>query len=182
MSGRRFILPAGKGEVRLRPVAPEDMGFLLQVYASTRAEEMSLVDWDARQKNDFLRMQFEAQHKYYTDNYTGASFDVVLCEHEPCGRFYTVRWESEIRIMDIAVLPGFRNRGVGTRLLHDIIAEGEKLGLPVSIHVERFNPALRLYSRLGFECIEDKDVYLLLRRPLLQMPETDRQSMEDYHG
>lgn len=140
---------------------------------------MAVVDWDATAKEAFLRMQFEAQHKYYTENYTGASFNVVLCDNEPCGRLYTVRWESEIRIMDVAILPDFRNRGIGTRLLRDIIAEGEGLGLPVSIHVERFNPALRLYARMGFECIEDKDVYLLLRRPLRPMPETDRQPVED---
>jgi GNAT superfamily N-acetyltransferase len=165
--------------ISLRPAGPADQELFNRVYAATRTDELAAVDWDDTAKETFLRMQFEAQHKYYTENYTGASFDVVVCDDGPCGRLYTVRWESEIRIMDIAVLPGFRNRGIGTRLLHDIIAEGEKLGLPVSIHVERFNPALRLYSRLGFECIEDKGVYLLLRRPLRPMPETNRQSMED---
>jgi len=165
--------------ISLRPAGPADQELLCRIYASTRTEELAVVAWDDTAREAFLRMQFEAQHKYYTENYDGASFSVVLCNDEPCGRFYSVRWESEIRIMDVAILPDFRNRGIGTRLLNDIIAEGEKLGLPVSIHVERFNPALNLYARLGFECIEDKDIYLLLRRPLRRKPETDRQSVED---
>jgi hypothetical protein len=35
-------------------------------------------------------------------------------------------------------------------------------GKPLRIHVERFNPALRLYERLGFRQIDDRGVYLFL--------------------
>lgn len=164
----------------LRTAAPEDRELLCRIYAATRTDELAAVNWDDAAKESFVRMQFEAQHTYYTENYTGASFSVVLCNSEPCGRFYTVQWESEIRIMDIAILPEFRNRGIGTHLLNKIIAEGERLSLPVSIHVERLNPALRLYDRLGFDCIEDKGVYLLLRRSVRpSMPDRTKTSVED---
>jgi ribosomal protein S18 acetylase RimI-like enzyme len=74
------------------------------------------------------------------------------------------RWPEEIRIVDIALLPEYRGMRIGTRLLRALISESEESGKPLSIHVERFNPALRLYERLGFRQKADKDVYLLMER------------------
>ena len=139
-----------------------DEAFLLDVYATTRAEELASVDWDEAQKEAFVRQQFAAQHQWYTEQYAGASFHVVLVDGEPAGRLYVARWAAEIRIMDIALLPAHRGAGAGTSLLRDLMAEAETAGKPLTIHVERFNPALRLYSRLGFTVTEDKGVYLLL--------------------
>lgn len=141
-----------------------DEALLFEVYASTRAEELAATDWDARQKEAFLRQQFAAQHQWYTEQYEGASFQVVVVDGHPAGRLYVARWPEEIRIMDIALLPEYRGNGVGTSLLGQLIAEAEAAGNPLTIHVERFNPALRLYSRLGFTLSEDKGVYLLLAR------------------
>ncbi len=67
--------------------------------------------------------------------------------------------------MDIALLPERRNEGIGTHLLKSLIHESEASGKILSIHVERFNPALRLYERLGFRQKADKGVYLLMIRP-----------------
>jgi GNAT superfamily N-acetyltransferase len=140
-----------------------DEEFLYQVYAGTRAEELAQVGWDDSQKELFLRQQFTAQGQWYTEQYGGASFDVVLLDGQPVGRLYVARWEEEIRIMDIALLPEHRGRGVGGGLLIRLMAEATAAGRPLTIHVERFNRALRLYGRLGFAAVEDKGVYLLLR-------------------
>jgi len=83
----------------------------------------------------------------------------------PGGRLYVHRGPSEIRVVDIALLPEYRGAGVGTSLLQDLLAEGDAAGKSVTIHVERMNPALRLYERLGFAVAEDKGVYLFLARP-----------------
>ncbi len=151
--------------ISLRPVAPEDDGFLCRVYGSTREVELAQVGWDDAQKDAFVRMQFDAQRRYYAENYAGASFDVVLVDGEPAGRLYVARWPDQIRIVDIALLPRYRNRGVGSSLLQELLVEGDESGRPVTIHVERFNPALNLYARLGFVLSADKGVYLLLERP-----------------
>jgi ribosomal protein S18 acetylase RimI-like enzyme len=153
---------SGAASVGLRPATDQDLPLLFEVYASTRADELDLTDWDEATKVAFLRQQFEAQHAYYRVNYTGASFDVVLVDGESAGRLYVARWPEEIRIVDIALLPRFRGSGMGTRLLEGLMAEGRRSGRPVSIHVERFNPALRLYQRLGFAQVEDRGVYLLM--------------------
>jgi ribosomal protein S18 acetylase RimI-like enzyme len=144
----------------LRPVEPGDREFLYRVYASTRTEELAVVPWDEQLKDAFLRAQFDAQDAWWRENYGGASFDVIVVDGEPAGRLYVHRGDTEIRIVDIALLPEHRGKGIGTRLLRDVIAEGKR----VTIHVERMNPALRLYERLGFEVAEDKGVYLFLER------------------
>jgi ribosomal protein S18 acetylase RimI-like enzyme len=110
-------------------------------------------------------MQFDAQDAWWRENYTGATFDVILVEGEPAGRLYVHRGENEIRIVDVALLPEHRGNGIGTSLLRELIAEADADGKSVTIHVERMNPALRLYERLGFSVAEDKGVYLFLERP-----------------
>ena len=152
------------GAVRLRPAEPQDAELLFRVYASTRVEELSVVPWDDAQKEAFLRAQFEAQDRWYHEHYDRTSFDVVLIGGEPAGRLYVHRGESEIRIVDIALLPEHRGGGVGTALLRDLLDEADADDKRVTIHVERLNPALRLYERLGFAVAEDKGVYLLLER------------------
>ncbi len=148
--------------ITLRSITNQDDEFLCRVYASTRAEELAPVPWTPEEKNAFLRMQFNAQTKSYTENYRGAQFQIILVDGAPAGRLYVARWKKEIRIIDIALLPEYRNRGIGSQLLRDLLAEGQARGLPVTIHVERNNPALRLYTRLGFRPIQDKGVYLLM--------------------
>jgi ribosomal protein S18 acetylase RimI-like enzyme len=147
----------------LQQAGAGDRDLLLQIYGSTRADELALTDWTNEQKAVFTEMQFEAQHRYYTANYPDARFLVIEQDGVPAGRLYVVRWPGEIRIIDIALLPRHRRQGIGSHLLREIQEEARRDGLAVTIHVERFNPALRLYERLGFQLVEDGGVYLLLR-------------------
>jgi ribosomal protein S18 acetylase RimI-like enzyme len=145
--------------IALRPVRPGDQPFLLQVYASTRSDELALTNWSNEQKEQFVRMQFEAQKKFYEENYAGAEFLVILFQNQPAGRLYLHRHPGEIRVMDIALLPEFRRKGIGSFLFHQLFAEARAASKPVGIHVEIFNPALRLYEKLGFRKMADKGVY-----------------------
>jgi GNAT superfamily N-acetyltransferase len=148
--------------IHLRPIRPEDEPFLQRVYASSREEELKQVDWDARQKEDFLRMQFEAQHSHYTEHFPAADFQLILKGDEAIGRLYVDRRSDEIRLIDIALLPEFQGEGTGSGLLETLLDEARQTGLPLRIHVEKFNPALRWYGRLGFRQIEDKGVYFFM--------------------
>ena len=121
--------------------------------------------WDEAQKEAFLRMQFDAQDTWWRENYADTTYDVVEVDGEPAGRLYVHRGEREIRIVDIALVPEHRGSGIGTSLLRDLIDEADAASKSVTIHVERMNPALRLYERLGFALAEDKGVYLFLERP-----------------
>jgi GNAT superfamily N-acetyltransferase len=148
--------------ISLRPITPEDDSFLAGVYASGRGDELAVTGWTEEQKADFCRRQFDAQSAHYAANYPGASFQVIEREGGPAGRLYVARWEKEIRIVDITLLPESRGAGIGTKLLRDLQEEARAAGKSLTIHVERFNRALQLYQRLGFEQIEDKGVYLLM--------------------
>jgi GNAT superfamily N-acetyltransferase len=154
-------------ELTLRPITADDEPFLHDVYAATRADELSRVPWTSEQRKAFVRQQFAAQHRYYQEHYAGAAFDVVLADGAPAGRLYVAYWPDEVRVIDVALLPAYRNRGLGTRLLRLVFAEADRRAVPVGVHVERFNPARRLYQRLGFEAAADRGVHLFLRRPPL---------------
>lgn len=158
-------MSAMTARIELRPATASDAPFLRSVYGSTRAEELEPTGWTDAEKDAFLDQQFHAQDTYYKEHYEGATYDVVLVDGEPAGRLYVARWEREIRIMDIALLPAFRGEGIGRRLLEPLLREGDEAGKPVSIHVERTNRALSLYRRLGFEQVEERGPYLLMRRP-----------------
>ena len=149
--------------ISLRPITPEDESFLAGLYASTRAEELAVTGWSDEEKAVFCRKQFDAQSAHYRENYPGASLQVIENAGAPIGRLYVARWEREIRIMDIALLPEHRGAGIGAKLLRELQDEARSAGKTLTIHVERFNPALRLYERLGFQMTEDKGVYLLMR-------------------
>ncbi|MHC5654965.1 GNAT family N-acetyltransferase [Stappia sp. ICDLI1TA098] len=144
-------------------VSSADLAFLSRLYASTRAEELAPVPWSEAEKAAFLDMQFHAQHTHYMQNYPDAAWFIIEREGEAIGRLYLERWTSEIRIIDIALLPLARGDGLGAALLADVLAMAEREGRAVGIHVEHNNRAMGLYRRLGFVLVEDKGIYHLLR-------------------
>ena len=147
----------------LRPATEADRDFLLAVYSSTREEELAQVEWEEGAREEFLEHQFSAQDSHYRANYPGATFDVIEVDGEPGGRLYVHRGAEEIRIMDIALAPAFRGRGIGTELLRQLMGEAAGSARSLSIHVEMNNPARRLYERLGFEPAGEHGIYVLMR-------------------
>ncbi len=162
VAGEPVTATGGARAVALRPAAPEDRELLFRVYASTREEELAPVPWPPEAKETFLRQQFDAQDAWWRTNYAGATFDVVVVDGRDAGRLYLWEGPTEVRIVDVALLPQARRGGVGTGLLRDVRARAAAAGKAVTIHVERMNPALALYERLGFRLVEDKGVYLFL--------------------
>jgi len=132
----------------LRPVSADDEEFLLRVYASTRTEEMALVPWNEEQKQTFLRMQFDAQRASYQQQFPEAEYHVIV-----------ERSAENILLIDIALLPAFRNLGIGSRLIEDLKAEARASERLLWVDVEFFNPAQHLYHRLGFEKIDEIGCY-----------------------
>lgn len=155
-------LPQLQQDVRLRPETDADLDFLCALYGSTREEELAQTEWSREQKNAFIRMQFQAQRSHYLTHYPGATFDVIEVDGERAGRLYVHRGEESVRIVDVALQPNVRGRGIGTSLLRALIAEVLPTGKKLSIHVEKFNPAMRLYQRLGFRKVNEHGVYDLM--------------------
>jgi len=150
---------SGKG-FALRPETEADVPFLRRLYISTRWQELaSLLDWTEAQKIAFLDSQFDAQRSSYLSQYAGAAFDVLEAQGVPAGRLYLDRQADTLLVVDIALLPEWCGRGIGTALLEAMFAEARMAGKGVTISVEKFNPAQRLYKRLGFREYAEDDVY-----------------------
>jgi GNAT superfamily N-acetyltransferase len=150
-------------EISARPIEERDLVFLCRLYGSIRSPELAQTDWSDEQKQAFIQHQFDAQHHHYQTHYKKAEFWLLEKDGEPIGRLYVDRWPKEIRLVDIALTPESRGTGLGTKLLLALLAEGAEVGKPVSIHVEMFNPAMRLYERLGFVAIGDHGPYKLMQ-------------------
>ena len=151
-------------DVALRPVAEGDRDFLVGLYGSVRQSELAHVPWDAAARRTFVEQQFAAQDAHYREHYPGATLDVIEVDRVRAGRLYVHGGPSDIRIMDIALAPRFRRRGIGSGLLRSLIAEADASGRKLSIHVESNNPARRLYERLGFRPAGEHGVYVLMER------------------
>lgn len=145
--------------IRLRPATEGDREFLVRLYGSVRAQELDQVAWQAGQREAFVRMQFDLQDRQYRQHNPHGTFDVVEVEERPAGRLYVDRRATDIRIVDIALLPEYRGRGIGTHLVREVLDEAAASGRTASIHVEVHNPAAALYERLGFAAVAEVGVY-----------------------
>lgn len=154
--------------VRLRPTTEADRAFLLRVYRSTREGELALTGWDEPTRAAFVAQQFTAQDTWWRAQSPGASFDIVVVDGVDAGRLYVDERADEVRVVDITLLPEFQRRGVGSLLLQGVSHRADELGVPVTMHVEVFNPARALYERLGFRLVGERGVHLLMARPVPQ--------------
>ena len=149
----------------LRLASPSDQDFLFQLYASIRQEEIAPFGWPAQQQEMFLRMQFNAQQRWYEQAYSRASHHIILLDEKPAGRIMVLRQDGRNHLVDIALLPEFRNQGIGTQLLKDLIAKSDQEAIPVGLQVLRTNvKAIRLYERLGFTKSGEDQMYLQMER------------------
>lgn len=138
---------------------PEDDGFLFDVYADTRREEMEAWGWPPGEAAAFLRMQFELQTRSYAMQFPDAVTQVITHGEDRIGRMIVSR-NSSIHLIDISLLTACRNRGIGSSVLESLQQEAAAAGLPVKLSVMEHNPAKRLYERLGFKVIGEAFPYI----------------------
>ncbi len=139
----------------LRPACDADEPFLYALYASTRAAELAAWGWPEAQQKLFLDLQFRGQQQHYAA-YPNTMHWIVETQSEPIGRLLIARLSDEIRLVDVSLLPDFRQRGIGAGLVQRVQAQAQEQGKAVRLHVAMDNPARSLYERLGFQLIEDR--------------------------
>ena len=139
-----------EGSITLRPASTADDDLFLQLYQSSRGDDLRGLGWDEDRISEFLEMQYEAQVSFYATDFPNASDEIVLWEANPVGRLIVDRRADEIRLVDIALLPGHRNRGFGSQIVRGLQAEAAAQHKPLRLQVIRFNRALGLFERLGF--------------------------------
>jgi len=148
--------------ITLRDATAQDETFLREVYASTRAKEMTLVPWTDEQKAAFLKFQFDAQDSYYRSQYPRASFQVICHDDEPIGRLYVLREDEQIRILDVTILPDRRAQGLGSTLIDELLAEAIATKRSLTIWVEADNRSQSLFLRKGFSMVQEEGFNQLL--------------------
>jgi len=159
LSEQQASLPNGES-LTLRTAVTEDDAFLLSVYESTRAEELAQAQWQEGQKEAFVKWQFDLQRREYDARFPDAEYDLILVDDRPAGRIWIGRDDKQIRLLDIALLSEFQNRGAGTILVQALIEEAQQSGKPLRHMVFVLNnDAHRFYERFGFVVIEDLGAY-----------------------
>jgi ribosomal protein S18 acetylase RimI-like enzyme len=152
-------------KLELRALAAGDEELLLRIFASTREEELvQLRGCFPEQIDAFLRSQLHAQKASYDERYPQASHQIILADGQEAGQLWVARCEEEIRLLDIALLPGFRSLGIGSRLLRELQQEAAATGKALRHCV--FKPNVRaasFYQRLGFEPAADLGMYQLMQ-------------------
>ncbi|MBK7393693.1 MAG: GNAT family N-acetyltransferase [Chloracidobacterium sp.] len=151
---------AGDPNVILRSVNEADREFLLQVYTVSREAELSMTPWDDGQKRAFAAHQLDAQTYTYSVKYPDATHDIILYDGKPAGRLYVDRGIEQIAILDITVLPEYREKGIGTELVSNLQNEAAATNRSVRIYLEQINPSQKLFRTLGFEVVPDDGIDL----------------------
>lgn len=145
---------------------PGDDDFLIALYRSTREREFAMVpDWTEEDKQAFVMHQFTAQRHHYRNVLENCAFDVIMDGSMRVGRLYTQERQTQMHIIDIALVPERRNEGLGAKILTELHRQSSKVGKSLGIFVEQYNPAKHLYARLGFETVVDGGVYLEMDWP-----------------
>jgi GNAT superfamily N-acetyltransferase len=135
----------------LRPVTDADKDFLLELYQSSRGDDLRGLGWDEDRISEFLILQHEAQQLFYQTDYQQAVDEIVLIEGQLAGRLVVEPREHEIRCVEIALLPAHRSAGVGTKLIRRLQDQARQINKPLRLQVIRFSRAVTLFERLGFE-------------------------------
>jgi GNAT superfamily N-acetyltransferase len=145
--------------ISIRDEMPHDLDLLFATYGSTREEELNATGWDAKTRAAFLRMQFQAQRSSYARMFPKAQFSIVLVDDQFAGRLVLNRSGIEIRVVDLALLPVYRGRGIGSELLRRVLVEARRERLPVRLHAIKDSREYRWYLRLGFSSIAQSGPY-----------------------
>jgi ribosomal protein S18 acetylase RimI-like enzyme len=151
------------GTITLRAATDADQDFLVAVFASTRADELQVLAWNPIQAEMFVTIQYNAQQQSYRFSYPAAENNIILRDGQPIGRMLVDRSEQAIHLVDIAILPEYRNLGVGAELIGGLLSEGAAKGREVALSVFHTNPAIHLYERLGFLKVDEDSLYWKMR-------------------
>ena len=155
-----------RSDLVLRAQTSADLDFLQNLFVTRRWAEVSAVSgWSDAQRRAFLHSQAQLQRQHYEKHYPRADFLIIEYVGAPIGRLCLDRSASELRIVDIALLPAWHGQGIGSELLHSLLSQADAQRQVCSLSVEQGSRARRLYERLGFEPCGETGIHTQMRRP-----------------
>ncbi len=149
-------------DVTARVAGEADEPFIKSVFKSVRAPEFAQANLSEDQLEKFLEQQYFAMRTYYDQVFPETVYSVLSIGDQQIG-FEALRDTVELHLIDIALLPEFRNRGVGTGRLLRLQDKAMEADKEIILSVELFNPAKSLYERLGFETYDERGLYARMK-------------------
>ena len=154
------LRPTSHREVSLRDATKADDDVLFSLFAVSRADLLlAIAGLDDQQREYLMRLQFQAQQDQYRSLYPNARQDLVVMQGDDIGQIRVAALDDELRLVDLCLLPEYRNHGIGSALLWDLLDEAANANKRVILHVSQGNPAARLYKRHGFSHAGEQGIY-----------------------
>ena len=139
--------------LNLRPATVADYDFLFHVLKATMRDYVDQT-WGWRESEQQAR---------FADEFTPEHDRIIVLAGVDIGVLAVEHRADEVFIDKLYILPAYQRRGIGTRLIRDVLAEASREGLPVRLRVLKVNPARRLYERLGFVVVDQTDPSYVMR-------------------
>jgi GNAT superfamily N-acetyltransferase len=124
--------------IRLRQAEATDADFIYRVVEATMRDYVEQI-WGSFSE-DYNR-------KNTAESIAAGICSVIEWEGQDIGVLAVERQPSHIQLAQIYVLPSHQRRGIGTRLIRDLVREARESGRPLRLRVLSVNPARRLYER-----------------------------------
>lgn len=140
-----------------RPITPEDEPFVMELYSITLHRQMPLesIGLPPEQLEELIAYQYKAMMTHYNSNYPWADITIVVRNGVDVGRLIIIEFDHEVRLGDLMILPEHQNNGICTYIMRQHVAKGIATNRKIRLHVEKANPAVKLYEREHFVIIED---------------------------
>jgi ribosomal protein S18 acetylase RimI-like enzyme len=138
----------------LRAVSDADYLWLWSLKRATLKAyvEQTWGKWDDTDQAERFRQGFDPLHVH-----------IIVIEGQDAGLLHVERSPEEINLVNIQIAPEFQNRGLGTEVMHALLAEARRDRLPLRLQVLKVNPARRLYERIGFALAGETDTHYQMR-------------------
>ena len=142
----------------LRACTEADDAFVYDVFCTTWESEVAALP-NQNLAQHVLRIQHIAQERRFASRYPGLQRYIVVRDGQSAGRLYVHESDSLLEVVDLTLMPSFRDHGIGTRIFHELFEHATREGQTISLRVERRNErATMLYSQLGFDLVSVDDL------------------------
>lgn len=139
----------------LRRETGADQPALQQLYIRQRWHEFAPLMLGETQTRALIAGQYAIQHSQYLSRYENPRFYVLERDGAIAGRLMLGEAQGNLVILDILIDPDRRGTGLGTALISGFLQQAAR---KVILHVDKQNPARRLYERLGFRIFADVEI------------------------
>ncbi len=138
-------------KISFRPIANKDFEFLWRLHNAALKDYITQTwGWDEDwQKQNFAKIFKPEKAK------------IIVFEEKDVGYWEVSEKETETVLISIRLLPKYQRRGIGTKIIKDLLNASQK---PVRLQVLKVNPAKKLYERLGFEIFDETDTHFLMKK------------------